>query len=483
MRTIAIINQKGGSGKTTTAINLAASLARIGHRALLVDLDPQSHCALGLAIPESQIDLQIGDALLAPTHRSVDLSRLLWSVSRRLDLIPSATKLAAMEAARGGLADVEDRESRLASFLARLADQYDFCLVDCPPSIGLLTYNALRAANEVVIPVETGYFALQGAAKQANAIKSLCRRFGTKLPFRVVATLHDPQSRVACDVLAQLRERFSKHITHTVIRSDSRLREAACLGVSIHEHEPGSQGANDYAALALELAGATGPDLDQSTADDIHADAAPPNETRRLGPFPAGEVFPSAAVADRPAATRVMASRSRTQPVTRAAELAARARLLASRSAELSRKLESDPEVARVLEELEAPHAANPRTAPDPAVSRSAVTPSGRIFGVHQTRSGVVFVQPAAPDANVCIAGEHNDWSPAATPLRYNPSADAHEVCVPLAPGRYRYRVVINGRWLADPYNPITEPNPFGDRDSIVEVIAQTSTHPLTPIA
>lgn len=481
MRTIAIINQKGGSGKTTTAINLAASLARIGHRSLLVDLDPQSHCALGLAIPESQIDLQIGDALLSPSNRSIDLSRLIWSVSRRLDLIPSATKLAAIEAARGGLADADDRESRLASFLAKVADQYEYCLLDCPPSIGLLTYNAMRASNEVLIPVETGFFALQGAAKQANAIKSLSRRFGMKLPFRVVPTLHDPQSRVACDVLAQLRERFSKHITQALIRADPQLREAACLGVSIHEHDPASRGAFDYAALALEMAGAAGVDLEHAVSEEFIPTGTASPEPRRMGAFPAGEVFPTAAVADRPAATRVLPSRAQTQPVTRAAELAARARLLAARSAELSRRLESDPEVARVLEELESP-AASQRSQPDTLHASPSARP-GSIYGVHQTRRGVVFIQPAAPDATVCIAGEHNNWTPAANPMRYNPTSGVHELCLPLAPGRYRYRLVINGRWLADPYNANTEPNPFGDRDSILEVAAPLSTPPQPPAA
>ena len=94
-----------------------------------------------------------------------------------------------------------------------------------------------------------------------------------------------------------------------------------------------------------------------------------------------------------------------------------------------------------------------------------------------------MFVQPAAPDATVCIAGEHNNWTPAATPLRFNPSSGVHEVCLPLAPGRYRYRLVINGRWLADPYNSKTEPNPFGDRDSILEVAAPLTTPPQPPAA
>ncbi|HBS29240.1 MAG TPA: chromosome partitioning protein ParA, partial [Phycisphaerales bacterium] len=169
--------------------NLAAALARRGRRTLLMDLDPQSHCAVGLAVPEEAIDLQSGDALLH-AGRAIDLSRLVWTVARNLDLIPSTTKLAGVEAARGGLADRDDREARLAVFLASVDSRYDYALIDCPPSIGLLTFNALRAAGEVLIPVETAFFALQGAAKQIATLRAVCRRFGTQAGFRVVATMH-----------------------------------------------------------------------------------------------------------------------------------------------------------------------------------------------------------------------------------------------------------------------------------------------------
>ena len=146
MRTIAIINQKGGCGKTTTAINLAGVFSRSGLRTLLVDLDPQSHCAAGLAIPEQRIDVNIGDAMLAPDDKRIDWTRLLWRVSRNLDLAPSTVRLAGLESTRGGLATMASPERRLLSVLSRLADQYDVCLIDCPPSIGLLTYTHLSPA-------------------------------------------------------------------------------------------------------------------------------------------------------------------------------------------------------------------------------------------------------------------------------------------------------------------------------------------------
>ena len=150
MRTFAIVNQKGGCGKTTTAINLAGVFAGRGYRTLLVDMDPQGHCAAGLAIPENRIDLHIGDALMAEPNTPIDPARLLWRVSRNLDLAPATVRLAAVEAPRGELAGKPDAEKRLKIALSRFANQYDLCLIDCSPAIGLLAYNALVAADAVV---------------------------------------------------------------------------------------------------------------------------------------------------------------------------------------------------------------------------------------------------------------------------------------------------------------------------------------------
>ena len=150
MRTIAIVNQKGGCGKTTTSINLAATLAARGLRTLLVDMDPQSHCAAGLGVPEDRIETGIAEALLAEPVGGEQPERMLWEVAKNLRLAPSTVALAGLEAARGGLAACADRDARLAKLLDRLADRFDWCIIDCPPTIGLLTFNALRAADEAV---------------------------------------------------------------------------------------------------------------------------------------------------------------------------------------------------------------------------------------------------------------------------------------------------------------------------------------------
>jgi chromosome partitioning protein len=270
VRTIAIVNQKGGCGKTTTAINLAGVFAGMGYRTLLVDVDPQSHCAAGLAIPEQRIDVQIGDAMAAVGGgRAVDLDRLLWRVSRNLDLAPSTMKLAALESTRGELAGRSQPESRLAKVLAGLGDRHDICLVDCSPAIGMLTFNALVAATEVIIPVETGFFSLQGATKQANTIKSLGKRLGVAPPFRMLATMHVPESVLARELLEELKRRFPGKVMGQVIRYDQRLREAASFGQPVIEYAPDSTGAEDYRLLAEWLVANQTPISTRRTLEDL----------------------------------------------------------------------------------------------------------------------------------------------------------------------------------------------------------------------
>ena len=250
MRIITIVNQKGGCGKTTTAVNLSAALARGGLRTLLVDLDPQSHCAVGLGVPESKIDLDISDVLVMPSSRPIDTTRLLWRVGRNFDLAPSRMKLAGLEATRGGLADKPDKERRLAQVLDRLKNDYDVALVDCSPAIGLLTFNALAAASTVLIPVETGFFALQGATRQLTTVKALAKKLNVDIPIVFVPTLHDEASTVSHDLLGELRRRFGHQVAPIVIRRDAKLREAASFGQPAIDHAPDAPGAKDYIDLS-----------------------------------------------------------------------------------------------------------------------------------------------------------------------------------------------------------------------------------------
>ena len=175
--TLGVVGESG-CGKTTTAINLASVLAGRGIRTLLVDMDPQSHCAAGLGVPDSRIESGTAEAMLSNLEHGFNPEGMLWEVSRGLELLPSTMLLAALESPDGGLYALPDRDRRLAKVLSHLSPRYDICLVDCSPSIGLLTYNALRAATQALIPVETGYFSLRGAKRQWGTIQSLIERIG-----------------------------------------------------------------------------------------------------------------------------------------------------------------------------------------------------------------------------------------------------------------------------------------------------------------
>ncbi|MEM0983940.1 MAG: ParA family protein, partial [Planctomycetota bacterium] len=247
MRTLAIINQKGGCGKTTTAINLASVFAARGYKTLLLDLDPQSHCASGLAVPEKKIDRDIGDAISTIHDRPIDPGRLIWRVGRRFDLVPSRTKLAALEAPNGVLSQAEEPHRRLVSVIEHLnaarPGGYDVAIIDCSPSIGLLTYNALTAAREVIVPVETSFFSLQGAAKQLSTVRSVGRKIGMRHRARLLPTIHDTESPLARDLLSELKTKFADQLIPRVIRRDETVKLAASYGVPVIEHAPDSQAA------------------------------------------------------------------------------------------------------------------------------------------------------------------------------------------------------------------------------------------------
>ncbi|MBI1374904.1 MAG: AAA family ATPase [Phycisphaera sp.] len=252
LRIFAVINQKGGCGKTTTAINLAAAFADLGHKTLLVDMDPQGHCAVGLAVPESHLQRSIADTLLAagsPTPRII-LPEIVWQVSANLDLAPSTPELAAAE---HRIVDAHDRDIRLALALEQVRSHYALCVIDCGPAIGLLTFNALRAAREVIIPVDTGYLALSGSTRQALTLQVLADRAGHAVCFHVLPTMFDDQQRMAQQIIAELTRHFGDRVIQAPIRFSHRLQEAVSLGQPISEYEPTGDAASDYEQLAQHL--------------------------------------------------------------------------------------------------------------------------------------------------------------------------------------------------------------------------------------
>ena len=497
MRTIAIINQKGGCGKTTTAINLAGVLASAGKRTLLVDLDPQGHCAAGLAIPEQRVDVHIGDAMLASAEATIDWTRLLWRISRCLDLAPSTVRLAGLEAPRGGLAGAEDAEARLERVLTRLADQYDVCLIDCSPAIGMLTFNALVAAQEILIPVETAFFALQGASKQVATIKSLSKRLGVSPTYRLVPTMHHAETALSRDVLEEIGRKFGDSLAPVVIRYDDKLREAASFGQPVVEYAPESVGAEDYLALGrfvLDNPPARGtsrrvpmpmpevaplPESEkQVTVSSIAASAV--LSTGRRGRKPKASEAISVGLAQ----SSVDAATSRITEV--ATELSHTNGSTATAVAEPSSITSADAALAAARAARESLETLAARTAdlakratklarrgPIVEIEAMPMKPertSTALFGVFKTSMGLLFVQPRTLGRYVCVAGDFNAWQPDAARMKVNEDLGVLELLLPLPTGEHQYRLVADGQWMTDPHNPFTIPNSFGTLNSVAHM-------------
>ncbi len=247
MHTLAFVNQKGGCGKTTTAVQLAVSLARRDRSVLLVDLDPQAHATLafGQAVDEREGDLSIADVLLDGRP----LAHVLRPVAGGVALAPGALALAEFE-------EVAERLLHSERFLARAleGEPYDLALIDCPPRAdGVLTANALRASETAVLVVETGAFALQGALRAVGILEQVARRMAGRFALRVVGTLFDRRQAIARELLIGTQARFGARMFDTVIHESVRLREAAALGVPVQLLEPGGPAARDFDALAEEV--------------------------------------------------------------------------------------------------------------------------------------------------------------------------------------------------------------------------------------
>ena len=251
MRSIAIVNQKGGCGKTTTTVNLGGSLARAGHRVLIVDMDPQAHSCMALGIDPDELDENLFD-VLSDADGPQTLGRIILPILDGIALAPSSIVLAALEQKLASSRD-ENHIDRLSLALAEVADAYDYALIDCPPNVGLLTLNALRAAGEVIIPLEASFFAIDGVQKLLETIHVLSERIQHHLSVRILPTLFDGRTRFARETLQDIRELFGELCFDTVIRQNVKLREAVRRGLPVSHFAPSTTGAIDYRSLALEV--------------------------------------------------------------------------------------------------------------------------------------------------------------------------------------------------------------------------------------
>ncbi len=506
MRTIAVANQKGGCGKTTVAINLSASLAREGRRTLLLDLDPQAHCALGMAVPEEQVDLSVLDCLMGQLDgEPVELSRITWQIAPCLDVAPSKSNLAGLEPKLGTR---DEGDTLLAKLLAANTGRYDYCVIDCPPHLGLLMRNGLRAADEIIIPVDTGYFSLYGLTQQLATIEQLGNRNESKPTVRVLPNQYDVRTKLAREILAELRRRFGSVVYETIVNFNTKLKEGASFGQPITEFAPNSMGARDFQKLAREVM--AGEPEQAPTAELLkHVEKLSADAERLLatttvlvggqGSEPTAQSTTGASLPDTEASTVPVV-----EPAVRAAAGTVECET-ANRSATAS-PAASDPvvdgesrKVATPQKKIMIPAAANKtrqragrgngqdvqRVAPVSAEIVQDATPASpqseiardaeidrkieAIYGVRQDGDVVVFRSRRCQASEVQLAGDFNDWMPHTTPMRRLTNGD-FEARLRLPKGRYRYRLVVDGRWSHDRENPSIETNEYGELNSIVEV-------------
>ena len=408
MRTIAIVNQKGGCGKTTVSINLASALASQASRTLLVDMDPQSHCAVGLAVPEEQIEQSIYDVLISHSRgEHLRLSEVLWQISDNFELAPASIDLAAFDQQMNG---VVDRENCLKAVLEEVRRDYDYVVIDCPPSIGLLTFNAIRSATDCIVPVETGYFSLHGLSRQLETLNVLCKQCDQDINVMVVASLYDIRTKMGREILGELRKHFGGQMFKTVVNFNTKLKEAASLGQPISEYDPTSKGYKDFQAFAEEL---------------VSMDSG----------------------------------------VKRAEYMESLENKLKSISASAEELLSSiQPAVSEVSVEEE--------ISTDVKLSSSERLDAklADFYGARQEEDAVMFVSLYPRAQTVQVAGDFNNWQPEKTPLEKMNDKGLWQIKLPLSAGKYRYRLVVDGVWQQDPYNEAIEMNPFGDYNSVLQV-------------
>lgn len=353
---LAIVNQKGGCGKTTTAINLSACLAFEGQKTLLVDLDPQGHASLGLNIDVDAIPRSIFDVLARNADPLTRLQEVLVERAPNLWVAPSSPELSRCEQLQEG---ARGTEHRVRAALLEVDQDFDYVVIDAPTNPGLLTLNALQASQKAIVPIEPSYFSLHGVARISEMVSELGQTSGHRLQIRLLMTCVDHNTRLSREVIDEVRRRYPGKLYLTMIHSNVKLREAASFGCPISEYDVESQGFRDYLSLAREVVAEEG------------------GRERR------------------------------------------------------------------------------PLAAP--------------LRGPQRVPGGILFTLVAHRAQSAHLVGDFKGWIPNSATMK-NGRDGLWSLVVPLKPGRYQYRFVIDGEWVTDPSNPAVEIDPLGRPTSVIEI-------------
>ncbi len=247
-RIIAIANQKGGVGKTTTAINLSASLAEKGRKVLAIDMDPQGNLSSGLGLDKNTIEGTIYDMIIGES----DVEKVIHKDTiENLDILPSNVDLSAVEIE---MIDVENKEFVVKNAIQKVRDNYDYVIIDCPPSLSLLTVNAMTTADSVLVPIQCEYYALEGLSQLIHTVELVKDRLNPILEIEgVVFTMYDARTNLSLQVVENVKENLEQNIYKTIIPRNIRLAEAPSYGAPINQYDPRSSGAESYMRLAEEV--------------------------------------------------------------------------------------------------------------------------------------------------------------------------------------------------------------------------------------
>ena len=358
MRIISIANQKGGCGKTTSAVNLAAALAGNGRKVLLIDFDPQAHATVGLNVEAKK---NIYHCLSKLTPQKAALQDIIVNVTTNFDIAPSDIILTTLEQE---LANEIGRESRLQETLASILNSnYDYIIIDCPPNLGILTVNAICASNEVIIPVEPSRFSLEGLGRLVDIINLIKDRLDHRVEFKVLVTIFDSRLKYAFKILADLRNRIRENMFSTIIHVNVKLKESQSFGCSVLDFDKYSRGAKDYYSLSKEV---------------------------------------------------------------------------------IKAEVPSEPLKAKIQELIEE-HL--------PKLTEITVKLNLDLPGARE----------------VYVLGDFNDWRTDKDAAMADDNGRWVK-SLKLGAGLYRYRFIVDGKWITDPQNPFQEKNPYGEFDSLLKI-------------